>query len=90
MKFLPYHVAWNCHGKEYALAISISQTMLFLDNVLVLKVYCCWSALFSDGQPLARHIGGLDARYNSLFMDNFWREAFEHSDTAIGKSGGLF
>lgn len=36
-----------------------------------------------DGQPLARHIGGLDARYNSLFMDNFWREAFEHSDTAI-------
>ncbi|XP_022792796.1 phosphofurin acidic cluster sorting protein 2-like isoform X2 [Stylophora pistillata] len=36
-----------------------------------------------DGQPLARHIGGLDARYHSLFMDNFWKEAFEHSDTDI-------
>lgn len=55
------------------------------------KVYCCCVLfLFLDSQPLARHIGGLDARYNSLFMDNFRKEAFEHSDTTIGKIEALF
>ena len=40
--------------------------------------------LFQDIQPLAKYIAALDPRYNSLFMDNVWKEAFEHSDTAVG------
>ncbi|XP_020607098.1 phosphofurin acidic cluster sorting protein 2-like [Orbicella faveolata] len=36
-----------------------------------------------DVQPLAKYIAALDPRYNSLFMDNVWKEAFEHSDTAV-------
>jgi len=40
--------------------------------------------LFQDVQPLAKYIAALDPRYNSLFMDNVWKEAFEHSDTAVG------
>lgn len=41
---------------------------------------------FTDSQPLAKYIASLDARYNSLFMDNVWKEAFEHSDTTVGES----
>lgn len=40
---------------------------------------------FADSQPLAKYIASLDARYNSLFMDNVWKEAFEHSDTSVGE-----
>lgn len=38
-----------------------------------------------DSQPLAKYIAGMDPRYNMLFMDNVWKEAFEHSDTTVGK-----
>ena len=44
---------------------------------------CFW---FTDSQPLAKYIASLDPRYNSLFMDNIWKEAFEHSDTTVGES----
>ncbi|XP_068682764.1 phosphofurin acidic cluster sorting protein 1-like isoform X1 [Montipora foliosa] len=36
-----------------------------------------------DSQPLAKYIASLDPRYSSLFMDNVWKEAFEHSDTSV-------
>ncbi|CAH3111768.1 unnamed protein product [Porites lobata] len=36
-----------------------------------------------DSQPLAKYIASLDPRYSSLFMDNVWKEAFEHSDTTV-------
>ncbi|KAJ7365437.1 Phosphofurin acidic cluster sorting protein 1 [Desmophyllum pertusum] len=36
-----------------------------------------------DSQPLAKYIAAMDATYNSLFMDNVWKEAFEHSDTTV-------
>ncbi|XP_067031348.1 phosphofurin acidic cluster sorting protein 2-like [Acropora muricata] len=36
-----------------------------------------------DSQPLAKYIASLDPKYNSLFMDNVWKDAFEHSDTTV-------
>lgn len=48
---------------------------------------CLW---FTDSQPLAKYIASLDPRYSSLFMDNVWKEAFEHSDTTVGESVASF
>lgn len=48
---------------------------------------CLW---FADSQPLAKYIASLDPRYSSLFMDNVWKEAFEHSDTTVGESVASF
>lgn len=45
---------------------------------------------FTDSQPLAKYIASLDPRYSSLFMDNVWKEAFEHSDTTVGESVAYF
>lgn len=48
--------------------------------------YSIWNYFwFTDSQPLAKYIATLDPRYNSLFMDNVWKEAFEHSDTTVGE-----